>query len=260
MRLIVNADDFGHDRDTSDAILEALRNGWVTQTTAMVNMPDVERAVSEARTLGFDQVIGLHLNLTDGVPLTDRIKARPLFCDADGKFNEGAVRNKRFLLSYGREDAVALACEIEAQAQKYLSLGLPLLHVDGHSHVQTQIPLARIAMPILKQMGFKTIRRPYTHCAGRGLLLAAKKLRNSLFALAARGNSLLTADEFGGDPHEGDAAGNRVVEVMVHPRYFNGEVVNTTDYDTGAGEPMQKFAERLRDGRHELVTYRVLGR
>jgi len=68
-RLIVNADDFGRTRGVSDGILRAYKEGIVTSTTAMMNMPgvahDLQRAKAEAPDLG----IGVHLNFTAGRPL-----------------------------------------------------------------------------------------------------------------------------------------------------------------------------------------------
>jgi len=260
MNVIINADDFGYGRATSDAILESLRNGWITQTTAMMNRPDVERAVDEAKAAGFGGAIGLHLNLTDGDPLTEKIKSCPLFCGADGKFNEGAVRNKRFFVPYCRDDEIALAEEIEAQARKYISLGLPLLHIDSHSHVHTRIPIARIAFPVLKRLGFKTVRRPYTVGGGNGIRAAVKKIRNALFVASARRSSLRMADGFVESVSDIPAANGKCFELMVHPRYYNGLLVNTTDYETGNGPSMAEFARELQGSGFDLVTYASLWR
>ena len=68
-KFIVNADDFGRTHSVSEGILRAHKEGIVTSTTAMMNMPgvahDLQRAKAEAPDLG----IGVHLNFTAGRPL-----------------------------------------------------------------------------------------------------------------------------------------------------------------------------------------------
>ena len=99
MKVIINADDFGHDVATSDAIMQAFRSGYITQATVMVNMPDCERAVNEAKTASFGDRIGIHINLTDGVPLTEPIRSSRFFCDDSGNFDGSAVLQKKIFFA-----------------------------------------------------------------------------------------------------------------------------------------------------------------
>ena len=65
--LIVNADDWGYDRATTDAIERAFEAGRITSATGMVHMADSARAAELANRLG--RAIGLHINLTQ--PFSD---------------------------------------------------------------------------------------------------------------------------------------------------------------------------------------------
>jgi len=60
--LIVNADDWGRDHETTERIFECIRRGTVSSVSAMVFMEDSERAAAVARESGVDA--GLHLNFT----------------------------------------------------------------------------------------------------------------------------------------------------------------------------------------------------
>jgi predicted glycoside hydrolase/deacetylase ChbG (UPF0249 family) len=60
--LIVNADDWGRDRLTTDRALDCARTGAVSSVSAMVFMEDSERAAAIARDRRLEA--GLHLNLT----------------------------------------------------------------------------------------------------------------------------------------------------------------------------------------------------
>ena len=56
--LVINADDWGRDRDTTDHTLECIRAGSVSSVSAMVFMEDSEGAAARAREQGIDA--GLH--------------------------------------------------------------------------------------------------------------------------------------------------------------------------------------------------------
>lgn len=60
--LIVNADDWGRDRETTDLTRDCVMSGSVSSVSAMVFMQDSERACALAKEHGIDA--GLHLNLT----------------------------------------------------------------------------------------------------------------------------------------------------------------------------------------------------
>lgn len=69
--LVVNADDWGRDTETTDRTLECIRCGAVSSVSAMVFMGDSRRAAEIAREHDIDA--GLHLNFTmafstSGVP------------------------------------------------------------------------------------------------------------------------------------------------------------------------------------------------
>ena len=60
--LIVNADDWGRDRLTTDRILDCVTAGAVSAVSAMVFAEDSERAAALALDRSID--VGLHLNFT----------------------------------------------------------------------------------------------------------------------------------------------------------------------------------------------------
>src|SRR5580704_8891452 len=60
--LILNADDWGRDRETTERIFDCVRRGTVSSVSAMVFMQDSERAAGIAREANVDA--GLHMNFT----------------------------------------------------------------------------------------------------------------------------------------------------------------------------------------------------
>ena len=140
--LIINADDFGKTEEVNARILKALELGYINQTTLMVNMPFCDVAVREAKTKGYSDKIGLHLNLTEGVPLTSDILNFQTFC-INGTFN-GEIRNILRHRKLSREEKCVLKLEISAQISKFLSYNLPLKHLDSHHHIHTEYQLLKI--------------------------------------------------------------------------------------------------------------------
>lgn len=119
-RLIVNADNLGYDPAVSEGIVLAMRSGVVTSSTLMVNLPHSEHGATLAH--GFP--IGLHLNLSRGIPVSAGF---PVGLLRDGAFDETLVDSL---------PAEVVAEEAAAQlARAEELLGAPPTHVDVHRHL-----------------------------------------------------------------------------------------------------------------------------
>ena len=158
MLLIIHADDFGISESVSKCIAECFAKGWVTETSLMVNMPYADDAVELARKNGFADRVGLHLNLSQGMPMTAEIRRFPRLCNPDGSFNKRFHHSivSRFILS--RAESIAIKKEIEAQFEKFCSYGDLMMKLDSHHHVHTDWSVYRILEPIALAHGFKAMR------------------------------------------------------------------------------------------------------
>jgi predicted glycoside hydrolase/deacetylase ChbG (UPF0249 family) len=129
--LIVNADDWGRDHETTQRIAECIFCGAVSSTSAMVFMEDSERAAALAREREIDA--GLHLNLTTpfswpGTPLklveqqeriTRYLRSNRL---APVIFHPGLVSSFRYVVT--------------AQLDEFRRLyGVEPDRIDGHHHM-----------------------------------------------------------------------------------------------------------------------------
>ena len=222
LKVIVNADDFGWDENRTKAILEAYRIRAVTTTTVMVNMPWFERAIEMARDSGLYENIGLHLCLTEGMPLTNAIKRSRLFCNEDGAFNGRFHCSTRYRLYLPLQERLALREEIEAQMRRYVEAGLPMMHIDSHHHAHTDLSVARELLPIALKFGFKTIRRSRDFGAN---LTLSKRLYKRVFNLYQSHFLSHNADRFGTfDDFVNkwrELPDGAVVEVMTHPLFYD---------------------------------------
>ncbi len=129
--LIVNADDWGRDRETTDRTLDCIVKGSVSSVSAMVFTPDAERAASLATEHGIDA--GLHLNLT--MPFSPRHCPAALFVHQQ--------RIARFLRSSRIAPAIfhpgltrSFRIVVKAQLDEFERLyGFAARRIDGHHHM-----------------------------------------------------------------------------------------------------------------------------
>lgn len=230
VRAIINADDFGISEDVNDAIRLCFEKRIITNTTLMVNMPYAADAVKMAEREGFISSVGLHLNLTAGVPLTGAIKSMKTFCDGKGEFHAGFHRAVATRMHLGRAESRAVAEEIEAQIRRYLSFGLMQKHLDSHHHVHTDPAVWRVAEPIFKKYGFRSVR------LGRNMYDTKPGMLNRLYKDYYNGRlkklGVKTTDFFGSfvdyEGYCGELPENALVEIMVHPMFSeDGELMDT---------------------------------
>ena len=237
-KIVVNADDFGWDENRTRAILQAFERGLIHTTTAMANMPWFERAIEMAREVELAEHVGLHLCLTEGCPLTERIKNCPRFCDSEGNFNKVFHLSLRTRLKISPEESRAVAEEATAQMEKYRAAGLPWMHLDSHHHTHTDWSIARVVMPIAKKMGFKSVRRARDLGSGMGLFNRVYKT----FVNRYLGRTIgFEVQRFGSYRDVVESAASLpkdvTVEMMVHPMYkvgdrldLAGDLLDTTNH------------------------------
>lgn len=264
MKLIVNADDFGMDESTTRAILKSFELGAITQTTLIVNSDVSDQAVAAARCAGIDDRIGLHLNLAEGSPLTDNIKSCRLFCDEAGVFNREILKSFESTRAISVQETQALEGEVRAQIEKFLSYGLPMRHCDGHHHFEFTGRVSRVLMPILKQYGFKTVRRKPWMPIHDGLPHVRTRIPLWKYWTLTKRNALKITDGFahwhGFCMDIGKVHDKEWVELMTHPRYVDGQLVNVIKFDTNEGPSIEEVVAVLKGIKNvELRTYLDLG-
>jgi hopanoid biosynthesis associated protein HpnK len=130
--LIVNGDDFGLSPQVNAGILQAHRNGILTDASLMVTGAAWREAVELARaqpTLS----VGLHVTLVQGKSVLPP-HLLPSITDFGGNFpNDPTLAGLRYFFSrHAREQVYA---ECRAQIERFLSTGLALTHLDGHVNI-----------------------------------------------------------------------------------------------------------------------------
>jgi chitin disaccharide deacetylase len=155
--MIINADDFGYSESVNRAILQSFDEGLTSSTTLMANMPGFEEACVLAHERGLTEHVGAHLVLSEGEPLTDRIRRCRRFCDASGRFSRVGRRSFwAFWLSPFERGIVS--AELQAQIERCRREGLTLTHVDSHHHIHTHPTIGPIVHQLVRQLRLPRVR------------------------------------------------------------------------------------------------------
>ncbi|MCR5108688.1 MAG: ChbG/HpnK family deacetylase [Lachnospiraceae bacterium] len=235
MSFLVNADDFGKNENVTGAVLEAFERGYINFTTLMTNMPYAQTAAHLAFEKGVENNIGLHLNITEGEPLSEGIKSNPLICSSDGRFNAAFYHNLKYRLYMDELTITQIMEEFRAQIDKFLSFGFTALHIDSHHHVHTNYPVYVALKRLSVDHHFDYIRLSRNMYHGGNILNRIyKKLYNrDIVKICER-----TCDLFGSyqdllsyidnDKEKlSELLKSRSAEIMVHPdRDDNGVLID----------------------------------
>jgi len=227
-KLIVNADDFGISNTVNRAILESIESGLVTSTSMMANMPGFQDAVSLLREHALlTGRIGVHLNLTEGHPLSKPILDCPAFCNDNGTF---IYERKRPLFRLNRQERFAVYEEMKAQIERILAAGIKPTHIDSHYHVHTEWAVAPMVCRLGREYGIPRIR--LTRNMGKPPSLL-KRLYKLIFNKWRLGNDrdFRNTDFFGDiedmNNTEKPSLDGKNIEIMVHPLFNEeGELVD----------------------------------
>jgi chitin disaccharide deacetylase len=156
-RLIINADDYGIDRESSQRIRLSHLNGIVQSATVLTNFPcalaEVELGMRIAPQLRF----GVHLNLTKGIPLSASAKIPNLINKSTGNFYN--INELRYV-SLNEDQIIE---EWDAQIRTLESCGLKIDHLDSHHHVSYMNKICFRSMLYLAHKYQLPIRFPPKH-------------------------------------------------------------------------------------------------
>ena len=161
--LIVNADDWGARRQATDRILDCVRSGAISSTSALVFMADSERAAELAREHDIDA--GLHLNLTDAFTAASVPTELARHVERTGRF----LRASRYATMFFHPLLVSsFDYVVKAQMEEYERLyGARPNRVDGHHHMHL---CANVLGQKLLDRG-TIVRRNFTFATGeKGVL------------------------------------------------------------------------------------------
>jgi predicted glycoside hydrolase/deacetylase ChbG (UPF0249 family) len=165
-KIIINADDLGYSIGRDKGIFECFEAGAITCASLIVNGPTAVSAAKKASEIGLP--LGLHLNLTEGKPLTTHSS----LCNDNDTMYYKMLNRKATILD---KDIVR---ECRAQLERFRQLtGAYPIHVDGHQHVHILKGIPELIAPLLKDVGVCSVRIPDEDLSTMDWLCPKKKKR-----------------------------------------------------------------------------------
>ena len=170
-RCVVVADDFGISMERSRGIIQALKSGVVTSTSVMANGDAAVEAIEMARANGLLGVVGLHLNLTEGRPLSRPQDIPSLLLQrgethqpgtglSGGALLRGKMGYRNACVS-GEVKAAEAATEARAQLAWFEKhVGCMPHFVDGHQHCHVAPAVREALAAVFAAAGVRVTRVP----------------------------------------------------------------------------------------------------
>ncbi|HEY1603872.1 MAG TPA: ChbG/HpnK family deacetylase [Pirellulales bacterium] len=177
-RIVLHADDFGLNAAVTGGILRGFAHGLLTSTSLLAGAPYAAHAIAAWKRLtsvhlagelpsavtrhglgdaGMPFDLGVHLNLTQGRPLTGS-KYPAQLLDSHGRF-PGILR--LFARLQRRRNAFVFAkvqAEMAAQIAFVVDHGLRPTHLNGHQYVELLPQIGNLLPELLAHFGIPTMR------------------------------------------------------------------------------------------------------
>ena len=234
--VIVNADDLGARESVNHAIVHLLEQGLINRATMLANFPGFDQAVQLVHQKGLVNKIGIHLNLTEGVPLhPNPLKKDHLFSGVF-KFRQKFKRSPFFI---GSAERKYIYEELDAQISKVKASGIPIDHIDSHHHVHEFYCIAKIVIELAKKHNIKAVRilnQDYASFFNR-------MYKKMIIGYLAKNNLNFTdlfTNQFGFlELHQEKYSNGATesIEIMIHPDYSKDNVIidKVAHFELGLG-------------------------
>ncbi len=254
MKVILHADDFGFNEETTKATIECFERGALTSATIMVNCEASKMAIDYAKKHP-EFSWGVHLTYVDGLlPVSKDCKS---LLNEDGTFIESNSTRKKALLF--RLNGKEVVNETVAQIKILTDVGIKVSHVDSHGHLHKFPSFLLAVKKAAKICGIERVRgvqNIFVKDENRGVV----GLLNCIFRSYIRSNHKCTdyfymaANSF--DTNWADSIleqmekidSDKSIEVGVHPGYNEQWRINEFN-------DIIDFATKLKSTNHTLINW-----
>jgi predicted glycoside hydrolase/deacetylase ChbG (UPF0249 family) len=217
--IIANADDFGLRTSISKAILYCFEQEYINSTSIITNGFFFEEAVDMYHTSTSIKNVGVHINLSEGKPVTNFNSKK--FLDGNGNWNIKKVNKIYNVLN--KEDQAAFSKEIYAQINKAIVNKIPIVHLDSHYHTHTLPCFYKLFLEAAKSFNLK-IRLAQTFREDSYMKFYYRRYINNLFRASGKNYSDLFEDVSRFLQHK-ILNNNQVIEIMMHPDFDDSGVL-----------------------------------
>lgn len=157
LRLVVTGDDFGYCPRRNRGIVDCFLAGGLSNVSLLVNGAAAGQAAELAKRHNIP--VGLHANLSEGVPVCRRLRQRSTLVDHRGMFH--GKMGVRQVLEGSELSMEEVELELRAQVCLFRELtGHLPQHMDGHQHVHVLPEVRHVFAQVLSNLGIPFTRVP----------------------------------------------------------------------------------------------------
>ncbi len=203
LSIALHADDFGLNAAVTDGILRGFRHGLLTSTSILANAPHSLPALKAWQELSREQLrqllpsaalrrelddvrrtfdFGVHLNLTQGRPLTGERYPAPLL-DSEGRFPGVACLFRRLRARSAEQFISAVHDELAAQIGWVVDHGVSPTHLNGHQYIELLPQVSSLLPKLLERFSIPVRRLALEPALARTTLWHGFRLRAWALAL-----------------------------------------------------------------------------
>ncbi|XP_071011961.1 carbohydrate deacetylase [Oncorhynchus clarkii lewisi] len=157
VKLVVTGDDFGYCPKRNQGIVDCFQAGGISNVSLLVNASSAKEATELAKRHHIP--IGLHANLSEGLPVSQGLKRGSTLLNKDGFFH-GKMGFRKALQS-GLVNMTEVELELRAQVRLFGELmGYLPCHMDGHQHIHVLPEVCEVFAQVLSDCGISYTRVP----------------------------------------------------------------------------------------------------
>ena len=150
-KFILNADNFGKNSDYNRGVLNGYNNGFVTSASIVANGEAFDTAINEILPECQQLSVGVHLDITQGKPLTDA----NLLIDNTGEFSSTFLS----LIKAVNNDALLREIEAEFRAQiEKVQTVCKITHIDSVEHIHVIPKLFNLVCKLADEYSIPYVR------------------------------------------------------------------------------------------------------
>ena len=237
-RVIINADDCGINKTIDAEIERFIQLGKITSTSVMANMDDLDGA-KRLYDLYKDKIsFGVHVNLTDGEPLTysQALLDFGYFKEEDSKvvLNGYPFINMRIPKRLQQD----IVNECIAQINRVRDMGISISHIDSHHLMLSSFSMTTITPRVLHQSGVDKMRRARNYIDHKSFSFLLRQIWFAYMKLRVKGLKSTDWFEMFSNFYHLCKKGfhmDGTIELMTHPGGSypkENELILSTDYNS----------------------------
>jgi len=255
-QLIINADDYGRTPEINKAIIDAFKNGIVSDMSMLATC---EAGFSDACKKEymdlFKKKAGVHVSLTLGKPLTEEMRKCSYFCDKEGCFYSKMPRKKGVIMS--KKMIRLVTDEFNAQIQRINNGNWEITHIDSHQHIHFRPAILKALLLSCKENDIRIVRISNTNKTRAIMRIVAKWVNWKIHSFGIK-----TTDYFGSYKMLNEVVDDeecKVCEILCHPMYNSEGVLIDKTSKLNADEcvPLNQIIDSI-PFEYEMASFNML--